>query len=108
MTQFESGGSKDGFHEPGEEAVIYSLDAFGQNFRINLGMDHSFISPSFRLDVNSHGVLNESAFESLKHCFFSGLVNDHKDSFAVVSLCGGMVSIFSDLKHLVIQSRYAC
>lgn len=94
VTQFESGGSKDGFHEPGEEAVIYSLDAFGQNFRINLGMDHSFISPSFRLDVNSHGVLNESAFESLKHCFFSGSVNDHKDSFAVVSLCGGMSGIF--------------
>lgn len=85
----DGGGSS--FHQPGE-TVFYSIDAFGEQFHISLEIDHTFISPSFRLDVNSHDRLNSSAFESLRHCFFSGLVNDHHRSYAVFSLCGGLVS----------------
>ncbi|XP_071816221.1 A disintegrin and metalloproteinase with thrombospondin motifs 9-like isoform X2 [Apostichopus japonicus] len=87
----DGGGSS--FHQPGE-TVFYSIDAFGEQFHISLEIDHTFISPSFRLDVNSHDRLNSSAFESLRHCFFSGLVNDHHRSYAVFSLCGGLYGIF--------------
>ncbi|KAJ8046666.1 A disintegrin and metalloproteinase with thrombospondin motifs 9 [Holothuria leucospilota] len=82
------------FHEEGEEAVFYSIDAFGEQFLLNLKRDHSFISPTYRVDVNGQDKLNESAFDSLRHCFYSGSVNNHDASFAVFSLCGGMSGLF--------------
>lgn len=93
LSFYDSEEEKVSFHEEGEEAVFYSIDAFGEQFLLNLKRDHSFISPTYRVDVNGQDKLNESAFDSLRHCFYSGSVNNHDASFAVFSLCGGMVSI---------------
>ena len=77
------------------ENATYSFEAFGEKFHLNLTHDREFISESFVLEFigdGSSGLLDD---DTPTHCFYSGQVNGHPQSSAVLSLCMGMVSYYT-------------
>ena len=74
------------------ENATYFFEAFGEGFHLNLTKDTSFISPSLVLEFIGDGKSGALDAETPTHCFYSGNVNGHTESSAVLSLCLGMVS----------------
>ncbi len=72
--------------------ATYFFEAFGERFHLNLTKDASFISPSLVLEFIGDGQSGALDQETPTHCFYSGRVNGHPESSAVLSLCLGMVS----------------
>lgn len=63
------------------QQVLLKLSAFREDFYLDLEPDSSFVVPESGADV--------------AHCFYSGRVNSDEDSFAALSLCGGLRGGFS-------------
>lgn len=63
------------------QQVLLKLSAFREDFYLDLEPDSSFVVPESGADV--------------AHCFYSGRVNSDEDSFAAMSLCGGLRGGFS-------------
>lgn len=65
----------------GVQQVLLRLSAFNEDFYLDLEPDSSFVSLESGADV--------------AHCFYAGRVNTDVDSFAALSLCGGLRGSFS-------------
>ncbi|XP_067307940.1 A disintegrin and metalloproteinase with thrombospondin motifs 15 [Pseudorasbora parva] len=74
--------------------VVYRINAFNQEFYLNLLPDSSFLAPggTFQNDTSSSSAFLGPAF---RRCFYSGDINADRDSYAAVSLCGGVRGAFS-------------
>ncbi|TRY98260.1 hypothetical protein DNTS_000607 [Danionella cerebrum] len=106
-----------------EEQPSFRLEAFGKNFTLNLTPDSSFISSAlkvYRIQTKPHEKLTsnltdlhqsftqtkETGTESLKGCFYSGVVDSNEDSIVSVSLCQGIFGSFiTDGKEYLIQPK---
>ena len=64
--------------------VVFKLAAFRRLLRLHLTPDSGFIAPT-----------GSRARPDLRRCFYSGDVNADPDSFAALSLCGGLRGGFS-------------
>lgn len=64
--------------------VVFKLAAFGRDLYLRLTPDSGFMAPPER-----------RASADLRECFYSGDVNADPDSFAALSLCGGLSGGFS-------------
>nr|XP_060643755.1 A disintegrin and metalloproteinase with thrombospondin motifs 15 isoform X1 [Anolis sagrei ordinatus]XP_060643756.1 A disintegrin and metalloproteinase with thrombospondin motifs 15 isoform X2 [Anolis sagrei ordinatus] len=82
--------SQDGDASPPE--VVFQLRAFRQDFSLRLRPDSRFLAPAFVAQYL--GATPSSAPPDLRHCFYSGDVNAELDSFAALSLCGGLTGAF--------------
>ncbi|XP_068096493.1 A disintegrin and metalloproteinase with thrombospondin motifs 15 [Hyperolius riggenbachi] len=71
--------------------VIFQISAFQEDFYLNLSPDSQFIAPAF--SMHYPGTVPKPS-PSLRHCFYSGDVNSDRDSFAALSLCGGLRGAF--------------
>uniref|UniRef100_A0A8C5PH52 ADAM metallopeptidase with thrombospondin type 1 motif 20 n=1 Tax=Leptobrachium leishanense TaxID=445787 RepID=A0A8C5PH52_9ANUR len=72
----------------------YHITAYGQLFRFNLTVNSDFIGDSYNvvhIGNQSHSSHDPS---DLRHCFYSGRVNEVDIHVAVFSLCGGMIGTF--------------
>uniref|UniRef100_A0A3B1JFD8 ADAM metallopeptidase with thrombospondin type 1 motif 20 n=1 Tax=Astyanax mexicanus TaxID=7994 RepID=A0A3B1JFD8_ASTMX len=84
----------------GNARAHYRLEAFGQRFLLNLSADASFIAPSYTVTHlgarGRRGAADEceqqQEEQELRHCFFTGHVNEEREHRAVFSLCTGLVS----------------
>ncbi|CAL8359928.1 unnamed protein product [Merluccius merluccius] len=72
----------------GGKHVVFRLNAFRQEFYLNLSPDVSFLAPL-------SGEPRERASGELRQCFYSGDVNADPRSFAALSLCAGFCGIFA-------------
>uniref|UniRef100_A0A8D0EKV3 ADAM metallopeptidase with thrombospondin type 1 motif 15 n=1 Tax=Strix occidentalis caurina TaxID=311401 RepID=A0A8D0EKV3_STROC len=74
--------------------VVFQLSAFGEDFYLHLSPDAHFIAPAFA--AHYLGVAPGAArpLPGLRHCFYSGDVNADRESFAALSLCGGLRGAF--------------
>ncbi|XP_072027188.1 A disintegrin and metalloproteinase with thrombospondin motifs 9-like isoform X2 [Amphiura filiformis] len=73
--------------------ATYYFEAFGERFNLNLTKDASLISPSLVLEFIGNGKSGAMDTETPTHCFYSGRVNGHPESSAVLSLCLGMYGL---------------
>ncbi|KAE8592011.1 hypothetical protein XENTR_v10018627 [Xenopus tropicalis] len=71
--------------------VIFQITAFYEDFYLNLIPDAQFIAPAF--SMHFPGSIPKQS-PDLRHCFYSGDVNSDRDSFAALSLCGGLRGAF--------------
>uniref|UniRef100_A0A8C8SWM8 ADAM metallopeptidase with thrombospondin type 1 motif 15 n=1 Tax=Pelusios castaneus TaxID=367368 RepID=A0A8C8SWM8_9SAUR len=85
---------KRGPEEAGPQGVIFQLSAFQEDFYLHLTPDAQFIAPAFAVHYlgASPGAASERG--ALRHCFYSGDVNSDRESFAALSLCGGLRGAF--------------
>uniref|UniRef100_A0A8B9ZHP0 ADAM metallopeptidase with thrombospondin type 1 motif 15 n=1 Tax=Anas platyrhynchos TaxID=8839 RepID=A0A8B9ZHP0_ANAPL len=83
---FERGGSA--------EAVVFQLSAFGEDFYLHLAPDARFIAPAFAAQYLGTAPGAARPRPGLRHCFYSGDVNGDRESFAALSLCGGLRGAF--------------
>uniref|UniRef100_A0A452HEC0 Peptidase M12B domain-containing protein n=1 Tax=Gopherus agassizii TaxID=38772 RepID=A0A452HEC0_9SAUR len=83
-----------GPEEPSPQGVIFQITAFQEDFYLNLTPDAQFIAPAFA--IHYLGASPSAARErpDLRHCFYSGDVNSDRESFAALSLCGGLRGAF--------------
>lgn len=84
-----------GPEDPGEQGLIFQITAFQEDFYLHLTPDAQFLAPAFaseHLGVPLQGRPANSP--DLRRCFYSGDVNAEPDSFAAVSLCGGLRGAF--------------
>lgn len=81
------------FDKPSKELVVYRINAFNQEFNLNLLPDSSFLAP----DGTFHDTSSPSARsgDDLRRCFYSGDINADMNSYAALSLCGGVRGAFS-------------
>ncbi|XP_075696584.1 A disintegrin and metalloproteinase with thrombospondin motifs 15-like [Rhinoderma darwinii] len=82
---------QDGDGQRKDAGVIVQISAFQEDFYLNLSPDSQFIAPAF--SMHFPGALPKPS-PSLRHCFYSGDVNSDRDSFAALSLCGGLRGAF--------------
>ncbi|XP_018430402.1 PREDICTED: A disintegrin and metalloproteinase with thrombospondin motifs 15 [Nanorana parkeri] len=82
---------KEGRGRAKDRGVIFQISAFQEDFYLNLSPDSQFIAPAF--SMHFPGTAPKPS-PSLRHCFYSGDVNSHRDSFAALSLCGGLRGAF--------------
>ncbi|TRZ11090.1 hypothetical protein HGM15179_016024, partial [Zosterops borbonicus] len=75
----------------GGQAVVIQLSAFGEDFYLHLSPDAGFIAPSFAAHYLG---ASSRPLPALRHCFYSGDVNGDRESFAALSLCGGLRGAF--------------
>uniref|UniRef100_A0A8B9FH90 ADAM metallopeptidase with thrombospondin type 1 motif 15 n=1 Tax=Amazona collaria TaxID=241587 RepID=A0A8B9FH90_9PSIT len=75
----------------GGQAVVFQLSAFGEDFYLHLTPDAHFIAPAFAAHYLGAAARPGPA---LRHCFYSGDVNADRESFAALSLCGGLRGAF--------------
>ncbi|XP_051895767.1 A disintegrin and metalloproteinase with thrombospondin motifs 15-like [Pristis pectinata] len=76
------------------QSVGFKIEAFDQEFFLNLVPDSSFLAPGFT--VQSVGASPTVAWgTNVNHCFYSGLVNAEPESYAALSLCNGMRGAFA-------------
>lgn len=75
------------------EAVVFQLSAFGEDFYLHLSPDAGFIAPAFAAHYLGSAP-GASRPHHLRHCFYSGDVNADQESFAALSLCGGLRGAF--------------
>ncbi|XP_033096910.1 A disintegrin and metalloproteinase with thrombospondin motifs 9-like isoform X2 [Anneissia japonica] len=79
------------------DKTMYLIEAFGHQFHLTLAHDDSFIASNFVVDaIGSTGddIYNTLQNDAPHHCFYTGNVNSHPDSAAVMSLCNGMFGSF--------------
>ncbi|XP_014392532.1 PREDICTED: A disintegrin and metalloproteinase with thrombospondin motifs 15 [Myotis brandtii] len=84
-----------GPEDPGAQGLIFQITAFQEDFYLHLTPDAQFLAPAFateHLGVPLQGLPANSP--DLRRCFYSGDVNAEPDSFAAVSLCGGLRGAF--------------
>uniref|UniRef100_A0A8B9KFK5 ADAM metallopeptidase with thrombospondin type 1 motif 20 n=1 Tax=Astyanax mexicanus TaxID=7994 RepID=A0A8B9KFK5_ASTMX len=87
----------------GNARAHYRLEAFGQRFLLNLSADASFIAPSYTVTHlgarGRRGAADEceqqQEEQELRHCFFTGHVNEEREHRAVFSLCTGLIGTFT-------------
>ncbi|KAM4015027.1 A disintegrin and metalloproteinase with thrombospondin motifs 15 [Anomaloglossus baeobatrachus] len=82
---------KEGNEQTTDKGVIFQISAFLEDFYLNLSPDSQFIAPAF--SMHFPGALPKPS-PSFRHCFYSGDVNSDADSFAALSLCGGLQGAF--------------
>ncbi|KAG8568076.1 hypothetical protein GDO81_013881 [Engystomops pustulosus] len=82
---------KEGNEQTKDSGVIFQISAFHEDFYLNLSPDSQFIAPAF--SMHYPGTLPKPS-PSVRHCFYSGDVNSDRDSFAALSLCGGLRGAF--------------
>ncbi|XP_061574694.1 A disintegrin and metalloproteinase with thrombospondin motifs 8-like [Cololabis saira] len=108
------------FWKRSEEQPVFSLRAFGRDLTLTLVPDSSFLAPSFSIQRvraartgagaalrTGGGVLRtahsdlwtrmnrtEEAEGQLRSCFYSGSVDQDRDSVVAVSLCSGIFGSF--------------
>lgn len=77
-----------------KELVVYRINAFNQEFYLNLLPDSSFLAPdgTFQYDTTSSSAFLGGDF---RRCFYSGDINADRNSYAALSLCGGVRGAFS-------------
>lgn len=83
----------------------YRIDAFGQQFHLNLSADSGFIAPSYtvtHLGLEHSNDTSADLSDDMRHCFFKGHVNSKTEFQAVFSLCTGLVSS----KHMEAPSPF--
>ncbi|KAL2093874.1 hypothetical protein ACEWY4_011186 [Coilia grayii] len=71
----------------------YRIDAFGQQFHLNLSADSGFIAPSYtvtHLGLEHRNDSSTDLSDDMRHCFFRGHVNSKTEFQAVFSLCTGL------------------
>lgn len=84
-----------GPEDAGDQGLIFQITAFQEDFYLHLAPDARFLAPAFateHLGAPLQGLLENSL--DLRRCFYSGDVNAEPDSFAAVSLCGGLRGAF--------------
>ncbi|XP_005999975.1 A disintegrin and metalloproteinase with thrombospondin motifs 15 [Latimeria chalumnae] len=79
--------------EANYQGVIFKISAFDEDFYLNLLPDSNFIAPAFTMHYLGFSP-NPTRNLGLGHCFFSGNVNSDRESFAALSLCGGLRGAF--------------
>ncbi|XP_015281986.1 PREDICTED: A disintegrin and metalloproteinase with thrombospondin motifs 15 [Gekko japonicus] len=85
--------SKRGPADPPQHRAIYQITAFHEDFYLNLSPDAQFIAPHFATQyLGPRAGRGEEG--APRHCFYSGDVNSDRDSFAALSLCGGLTGAF--------------
>uniref|UniRef100_A0A8C7EAU5 ADAM metallopeptidase with thrombospondin type 1 motif 20 n=1 Tax=Nothoprocta perdicaria TaxID=30464 RepID=A0A8C7EAU5_NOTPE len=77
--------------EPAAGRALYELRAYGQRFQLNLSAEAAFIAARFR--VAHVGAPRQRRAADLRHCFYRGHVNARRAHTAVLSICGGLVSV---------------
>lgn len=84
-----------GPEDSGDQGLIFQIAAFQEDFYLHLTPDAQFLAPAFATEYlgDSLQELAASALD-LRRCFYSGDVNAEPDSFAAVSLCGGLRGAF--------------
>uniref|UniRef100_A0A493TQP7 Peptidase M12B propeptide domain-containing protein n=1 Tax=Anas platyrhynchos platyrhynchos TaxID=8840 RepID=A0A493TQP7_ANAPP len=70
------------------------LSAFGEDFYLHLAPDARFIAPAFAAQYLGTAPGAARPRPGLRHCFYSGDVNGDRESFAALSLCGGLRGAF--------------
>lgn len=76
------------------QSVGFKIEAFDQQFFLNLVPDSSFLAPGFT--VQSVGATPLATWgANVDHCFYSGTVNADPESYAALSLCNGMRGAFA-------------
>ncbi|XP_004438538.1 PREDICTED: A disintegrin and metalloproteinase with thrombospondin motifs 15 [Ceratotherium simum simum] len=84
-----------GPEDSGDQGLIFQITAFQEDFYLHLTPDAQFLAPAFateHLGVPIQGLTGSSP--DLRRCFYSGDVNAERNSFAAVSLCGGLSGAF--------------
>lgn len=84
-----------GTEDSGDQGLIFQITAFQQDFYLHLTPDTQFLAPAFATEYLGVPLqrLTGSSLD-LRRCFYSGYVNAEPDSFAAVSLCGGLRGAF--------------
>lgn len=80
-----------------EQGLIFQITAFQEDFYLHLTPDAQFLAPAFATEHLGGVPLQgrpAAAAQDLRRCFYSGDVNAEPDSFAAVSLCGGLRGAF--------------
>ncbi|XP_042331662.1 A disintegrin and metalloproteinase with thrombospondin motifs 15 [Sceloporus undulatus] len=80
----------------GAPGPSFEIVAFQESFSLALRPDSRFVAPSFATEFLG-GVpweAEEGGAGELRRCFYSGEVNAEEDSFAALSLCGGLTGAF--------------
>ncbi|XP_030077368.1 A disintegrin and metalloproteinase with thrombospondin motifs 15 [Microcaecilia unicolor] len=72
------------------QGVIFQIKAFQEDFYLNLIPDAQFIAPAFAMHYPGTSPKPKTRDDNLRHCFYSGDVNSDRESFAALSLCGGL------------------
>ncbi|KAF7241194.1 A disintegrin and metalloproteinase with thrombospondin motifs 15 [Varanus komodoensis] len=83
-----------GAEDPPRQGAIFQITAFHEDFYLNLAPDSQFLAPSFATQYLGAGTAARGEARDLRHCFYSGDVNSDRDSFAAVSVCGGLTGAF--------------
>ncbi|XP_062995579.1 A disintegrin and metalloproteinase with thrombospondin motifs 15 [Elgaria multicarinata webbii] len=84
-----------GPEDPPQQGAIFQISAFREDFYLNLTPDAQFLAPSFATQyLGAHAAGRGEQQGDLRHCFYSGDVNSERDSFAALSLCGGLTGAF--------------
>ncbi|XP_060107142.1 A disintegrin and metalloproteinase with thrombospondin motifs 15 [Heteronotia binoei] len=83
---------KRGPADPPQPRAIYQITAFHEDFYLNLSPDAQFLAPHFATQYLGPRAGQEEG--APRHCFYSGDVNSDRDSFAALSLCGGLTGAF--------------
>ncbi|XP_063167048.1 A disintegrin and metalloproteinase with thrombospondin motifs 15 [Candoia aspera] len=81
-----------GAEDPPQPGAVFQITAFREDFYLNLTPDAQFLAPAFATQYL--GAPRRAAQEDLRRCFYSGDVNSDRDSFAALSLCGGLTGAF--------------
>ncbi|TRY98270.1 hypothetical protein DNTS_000614 [Danionella cerebrum] len=77
-----------------KDVVVYRINAFNQEFDLNLVPDSSFLAPDGTVQYETSSS-SEPFGTDLSRCFYSGDINDDRNSYAAFSLCGGLRGAFS-------------
>ncbi|XP_032084777.1 A disintegrin and metalloproteinase with thrombospondin motifs 15-like [Thamnophis elegans] len=81
-----------GDEDPPQQGTIFQITAFREDFYLNLSPDAQFLAPAFA--TRYLGAPRRDEPRDLRRCFYSGDVNSDRDSFAALSLCGGLTGAF--------------
>ncbi|XP_078538069.1 A disintegrin and metalloproteinase with thrombospondin motifs 15 [Lissotriton helveticus] len=87
---------KSALEDPTDDSgVMFQISAFQEDFYLNLNPDAQFIAPAFAMQyLGTNAKPSSPQGASLRHCFYSGEVNSDRESFAALSLCGGLRGAF--------------
>ncbi|XP_047548882.1 A disintegrin and metalloproteinase with thrombospondin motifs 15 isoform X2 [Lutra lutra] len=81
--------------DSGDQGLIFQITAFQEDFYLHLTLDAQFLAPAFATEhLGVHLPALTGSSPDLRRCFYSGDVNAEPDSFAAMSLCGGLRGAF--------------
>lgn len=84
-----------GPEDSGDQGLIFQITAFQEDFYLHLTLDAQFLAPAFATEhLGVHLPALTGSSPDLRRCFYSGDVNAEPDSFAAMSLCGGLRGAF--------------